>query len=245
MPYLSRIYLNPLRRHTQTLLTNPQALHAAILGGISRQPVTERVLWRAETDQRHRASVLILTSTRPSWEHLIEQAGWPGSDEPQAVVRAYEPLLEQVALGRQFALRLRANTISSTKQPDAPSIQQKEMLAASPRSRGVRVPHRTVAHQLTWFIERVPNWGFSLTTADHDFPAVRLVARERLQFTKRRIDEQNPRRCVTLQTATFDALVTVDDPEQAKRSLLDGVGAGKAYGLGLITLAPNSRPGPH
>ena len=49
MPYLSRIYLNPLRTRTQSLLRNPQAMHAAVLGGLSRQPVVERVLWRLET----------------------------------------------------------------------------------------------------------------------------------------------------------------------------------------------------
>src|SRR3954469_18997000 len=76
MPYLSRIYLNPLRTGAQRLLRNPQHMHAAVLGGLSRQPVTERVLWRLDTEQ-HRASLLVLTQSTPSWEHLVEQAGWP------------------------------------------------------------------------------------------------------------------------------------------------------------------------
>ncbi|HEX5493353.1 MAG TPA: type I-E CRISPR-associated protein Cas6/Cse3/CasE, partial [Mycobacteriales bacterium] len=121
MPYLSRISLNPLRTAAQRMLRNPQALHAAVLQSSSRQPVTERMLWRLELDTPHKATLLVLTQTAPSWEHLVEQAGWPGSDEPQALVRPYEPLLDRVVRGREFAFRLRANPVSSTRTPDKPS----------------------------------------------------------------------------------------------------------------------------
>lgn len=87
MPFLSRIWLNPLRAGAQRLLTSPHATHAAVLGGLSEQPVQQRTLWRLEADPAHRAALLVLTQTRPSWEHLVEQAGWPAADEPQALVR--------------------------------------------------------------------------------------------------------------------------------------------------------------
>ena len=64
MPYLSRIWLNPLRSQTQRLLRNPQAAHAAILSGLSLQPVSERVLWRWEPDRPHRAPGLAPPQTR-------------------------------------------------------------------------------------------------------------------------------------------------------------------------------------
>src|SRR5437763_1905053 len=104
MPYLSRIWLNPLRERAQLFLRNPHALHAEVLGGVPRQPVTERVLWRLEAGQvdsthRHRPELLVLTDSRPSWEHLVEQAGWPGADEPQDHVRDYQPLLDKIQLG--------------------------------------------------------------------------------------------------------------------------------------------------
>src|SRR5512142_2152725 len=162
MPYLSRIWLNPLRTGAQRMLRNPQVLHAAVLGGLSRQPVTERVLWRLELDSPHRAGLLVLTESVPSWEHLVEQAGWPHADDPQALVRSYEPLISQIVRGREFGFRLRANPVSSTRVPTSPSAAQKEKLAASDRPRGVRVAHRTVAHQLTWFTDHAARWGFEL-----------------------------------------------------------------------------------
>lgn len=237
MPYLSRIWLNPLRTQTQRFLRNPQAAHAAVLGGLHRQPVAERVLWRWEPDGPHRARLLVLTQTRPSWEHLIEQAGWPGADEQQYLVRPYEPLLDQVTFGREFAFRLKANPVSATRNPQAPSASQKEHLSAQVHPRGVRVAHRTVEHQLDWLIKRVPQWGFTLATGAEDLPAVRIIARDRISFSKR-LPDGRPGGRVTLQIVTFEGIARITDPELTRRSLLSGVGAGKAYGLGLITLAP-------
>ena len=234
MPYLSRIWLNPLRTATRAFLRNPQTVHAATLGGISTQPVAERVLWRLEPDPHtpHRLQLIALTHSRPSWEHIVEQAGWPAADEPQILIRGYEPVLAAVVLGREFGFRLRANTVGTTKTPDSPSARQKERLATDARPRGARVPHRTAGHQLTWLTERLERWGFAPATDDNGTLAVRLAARERISFSK------NSGHRVVLQTGTFDGILRITDPETARHNLLHGVGPGKAYGLGLITLAP-------
>jgi CRISPR system Cascade subunit CasE len=234
MPYLSKIWLNPLRPNAQRLLRNPQAMHAAVLGGLSCQPVTERVLWRLEPDSTHRAAVLVLTQSTPSWEHLIEQAGWPNSDQPQALVRSYKPLLDQIVLGREFAFRLRANPVTATRNPRKPTAAHRRHLEASAHPRGVRVPHRTVEHQLAWLHERANRWGFEITTTS-GITDVRLTARERLVFRK---GAGTATRTVTIETATFDGRLRITDPAIARERLLSGVGAARAYGCGLITLAP-------
>lgn len=234
MPYLSRIWMNPLRTRAQLFLRNPHALHAAVLGGLSRQPVTERVLWRLEPDPTHRAELLVLTNSMPSWEHLVEQAGWPAAAEPQQLIRDYQPLLDRIQRGREFRLRLRANPVSATRRPAKPSAAQEKHLAGE-RPRGVRVPHRTAAHQLTWFNERLERWGFAAVTTAESSPAVNLIARDRLVFSK---STDMAKHRVVLSTATFDAVVRVTDPDLARERLLGGVGSAKGYGCGLITLAP-------
>jgi CRISPR system Cascade subunit CasE len=235
VPYLSRVYLNPLRTGAQRLLANPQAAHAAVLGSLSRQPVNERTLWRLEGDTPHRAALLVLTHSRPSWEHVVEQAGWPGSDEPQALVRDYGALLDRVVAGREFAFRLRANTVSSTRQPDKATARQHERLSV-PRARGVRVPERTANHQLAWFARRLPGWGFEVLAGIDGLDQLRLVARRTETFTKP--VNEGARRRVTLQTAVAEGAVRVCDPRVARAALLDGCGPARAYGCGLLTLAP-------
>lgn len=235
MPYLSRIRLNPLRTKAQAMLRNPQVLHAAVLGCIPEQPVTERVLWRMETPHAHELNILALTHSRPSWESLVEQAGWPSADAPQALVRPYEPLLERIQLGRAFAFRLKANPTSSTKNPAAPTASQKQHLASA-RPRGVTIAHRKPADQLTWLLTRLDAAGCGIPTDTVDgntIPAVRATDRHRLRFSKK--SGQAP---VILESVTFDGLLHVTDPTRLRDALIAGVGSGKAYGFGLLTLAP-------
>ena len=233
MAYLSRIWLNPLRTATQRMLRDPHVMHAAVLGGIPAQPVTERVLWRIEAGDPYRAELLVLTRSVPSWEHLVEQGGWPGAEEPQALVRDYTPLLERLGRGGEFAFRLRANPVTATRIPLRPSPAQERQLERE-RPRGVRVPHRTAAHQLAWLTERLGTWGFeAVDTADGNADVL-LAARERVSFTKGRKERHR----VVLSTATFTGRLRVTSPDQARRALLDGVGPARAYGCGLITLAP-------
>ncbi|MFI6785542.1 type I-E CRISPR-associated protein Cas6/Cse3/CasE [Micromonospora sp. NPDC050276] len=238
MPYLSRIHLNPLRPQAQRMLRNPQVLHAAVLGGLSRQPVEERVLWRLEAPNKHQLAVLVLTQSVPSWEHLVEQAGWPSADEPQAMVKPYEPLLDQVQRGRTFAFRIKANPTSATKKPRVPTQAQAQHLAGE-RPRGVRVAHRKLPDQLDWLITRMGRAGCTVPTdlvSGNDVPAVRATGRDRIRFHKNgRKEEASP---VTLESVTFDGLLQIEDPALAREALLQGIGSGKAYGFGLLTLAP-------
>ncbi len=236
MPYLSQVWLNPLRAQTQRMLRNPQVLHAAVLGGLSCQPVTERVLWRVEHESPYRVGVLVLTESKPSWEHLVEQGGWPSADGPQALVRPYEPLLHRIASGAQFAFRLCANPVSTTRHPAKPSSAQQQSLASAARPRGVRVAHTTAAHQLAWLTDRIERWGFEILETTAGFPDVRLAARKRLVFDKS--SRGDSKRRVVIETATYEGRVRVIEPDAALATLLSGVGHARAYGCGLVTLAP-------
>jgi len=231
--YLSKIPLNPLRRGTQRLLTSPQRVHAHALGGLAAQPADERLLWRMERRQ-HACELLVLTQSRPSWAALVEEAGWPGAEGGDALVRDYGPLLNRLALGREFAFKVVTNPVASLRKPEAPTPRQK-ITMASERTRGIRVGHRTAATQLAWFLARATGdatrWGFTVGSPDE--PNVQLVAREHLSFRR-----GNGRAPVTLDTATFEGVLRVTAVDRLRVALLGGLGGGKAYGCGLLTLAP-------
>lgn len=260
MPFLSRVWINPLRQGAQKLLGNPQAMHAAVLGGIPTEPVNERVLWRVDADQPRRPALLVLSQSKPSWEHLVEQASWPSADTPQADVRDYAPLLDQLQVGRSFAFRLTANPTKATKHPDRLTPTQRKE-GEHNRERSVVVGHRTVAHQLQWLLDRTASLGIRIPPARTDQPVVndsqaparsavepageqsqaappevRVSQRQRLSF--RRGGGQ-----VTLQQVTYEGRLVVEDADRLRDVLLFGIGRGKAYGCGLLTLAPVSGPG--
>ncbi|MEO3978043.1 type I-E CRISPR-associated protein Cas6/Cse3/CasE [Streptomyces sp. CAU 1734] len=263
MPYLSKIALNPQRRNAITFLANPHRLHATILAGLAVQPVTERVLWRLENDNPHRAELLVLTDSRPSWNHIVEQAGWPGADNSAPLIADYTPLLNKITPGRTFAFRLTANPVQSLRKPAKPSPEQASQPAeqdAEPGTaperniRGLRVPHRTAQHQLHWLLDRTERHGFTIPPTEEPTPppslglgrpgppapAVSLTARDILRFSKR---PNGPR--LTLSTATFQGRLRVTDPDLLRRTLLNGIGPAKAYGQGLLTLAPLTQETAH
>lgn len=260
MPFLSRVWINPLRQGAQKLLGNPQAMHAAVLGGIPTEPVNERVLWRVDADQPRRPALLVLSQSKPSWEHLVEQASWPSAETSQVDVRDYTPLLDRLEAGRNFAFRLTANPTKATKHPDKLTPTQRKEREHD-RDRSVVVGHRTVAHQLQWLLDRTASLGIRIPPARTDStvvddgqtqtmaaveladdqppiapPDVRVSQRQRLSF--RRGGGH-----VTLQQVTYEGRLIVEDADRLREVLMSGIGRGKAYGCGLLTLAPVSGAG--
>ncbi len=237
MPYLSKIPINPLRRGAQRLLRSPQALHAAVLGGLATQPVAERVLWRDERDGPA-CHLLVLTQSQPSWEHLVEQAGWAGSPSGGALTRDLRPLLDLIVKGREFSFRVRANPTQSLKKPEHPTASQQRVSEDRARTRGTRVGHRTIEHQLRWFVEQgggpASRWGF--TVNEDGISSVNLLEREHISFSK----GQGSHR-VTLDRVTYGGTLTVVEPDRVRQVVLGGLGGAKAYGCGLLTLAPVTR----
>jgi len=244
--YLSRIRLNPQRAQARRFLSDPQVLHAAVLAGIPRQPVSERVLWRLDADEPLRPHLLVLTASAPSWEHLVEQAGWPSADDPedpQVLVRPYETLLDRLQAGQRYVFRLRANPVTATKDPKRLTAAQRNKLENGEATRSRRVAHRTVEHQMGWLLERTARLGFSIPAASSTeamqeaVPDVRIIDRSRLQFSKR-----GSKGRITIQTVTFEGHLVIEDVERFREVLTDGVGRAKAYGCGLLTLAPAGEP---
>lgn len=211
-------------------------MHAAVAGGT---PVRgDRSLWRDEVrvegDHHQTYSLLVLTQAEPDWSHVVEQAGWSTS-EGQPLVRDLRPLLDLITIGRQFGFRVRANPVQSVREPEHPTPSQREKLESGQRSRGIRIGHRSLGHQLAWFTRGSDpadaRWGFTLADPD---AMVSVASREHISFVK----GVESRHRVTLDRVTFEGVLTVTDAERLRQVVLGGLGGAKAYGCGLLTLTP-------
>lgn len=206
--YLSRMYINPQRRHARTLLASPQMLHAAVLSSFPPDADDDdgRVLWRM--DRHAEKAVLYVVSPRvPSFEHLQEQAGW--SQHQTWGTRDYTPLLDRLMRGQHYQFRLTANPVVSRTVDGKPK----------------RLPHVTAAQQLKWLYDRQEQMGIILND-----DAARVVGRDRIRFDRRG-------RKVTLSRATYSGVLEVQDVEKLRSILTRGIGKAKGYGCGLVTLA--------
>ncbi|MBL8932308.1 MAG: type I-E CRISPR-associated protein Cas6/Cse3/CasE [Kineosporiaceae bacterium] len=219
--YLSRCEINPRRRGARPLLASPHALHAAVRFAFPRTELDSapgRVLWRLDSaDHRH---VLYTVSPQPpDFTHVVEQAGWPATTGWQT--RDYMPLLNRLAEGQAWHFRLTANPTHSGRRRPGASTQ--------------RFGHVTVEQQATWLVSRSPGWGFAIPEAKDSAPM--SLVHQRAVRTFQRKEAR-----VTVTTVVFEGTLEVTDPQLLRQALIGGMGHAKAYGCGLMTLAPITPP---
>jgi CRISPR system Cascade subunit CasE len=217
--HLTRFDINGARRGARDLLASPQKLHAAVLAAFPpAAPASEgreRVLWRVDQHQ-HQTVLYLVSPRRPDLTHLVESVGWPNTHGWDT--RDYTPLLDRLTRGTPWAFRLTANPVSSRRKTED-----------SPRSQ--RFGHVTVAQQTEWFLAHADRHGFTVPTGVDKEPDVAVRGRQTLRFARHG-------RTVTLSTAVFEGRLEITDPGALRTSLVRGIGPAKAYGCGLLTLAP-------
>ncbi|SDH19781.1 type I-E CRISPR-associated protein Cas6/Cse3/CasE [Pseudonocardia oroxyli] len=211
--YMTRFEINPQRRAARDMLASPQRLHAAVLAAFPESSSDGgRVLWRLDPGA-HDAVLYIVSPDKPDLSHLVESIGRPTYGWQ---TRDYGPFLDRLAAGERWAFRLCANPVHNVPAPGG--------------GRGKRVGHVTAAQQTDWFLRRVERSGFAIVDGTAGAPDLVLRSRRTLRFARRN-------RTVTLSTAVFEGTLNVVDPILLRAALTQGIGPGKGYGCGLLTLA--------
>ncbi|MER5450539.1 type I-E CRISPR-associated protein Cas6/Cse3/CasE [Streptomyces sp. NPDC002766] len=254
--FLTRFRVNTARSGARRLLSSPQAMHAAVMSSFPTLLPTDtppaggpRVLWRLDHTSRAEVMLYLVSPDRPDLTHLVEQAGWPAAaaahpDEPGWQSRPYGPLLDRLTTGDRWAFRLTANPVHHARRKDDEPTK--------------RTAHLTPVHQMGWLLKRQETCGFRVlekaddqrllpsgttrTKHPHSGDRYELTVRDKrnLAFDKSRSTApQGGRRApVSLVTVTFDGRLEITDPQLLRRALTQGIGKAKAYGCGLLTLAP-------
>ncbi|GHJ47248.1 type I-E CRISPR-associated protein Cas6/Cse3/CasE [Catellatospora sp. TT07R-123] len=218
--YLTRFRVNTARRGARKLLSSPQAMHAAVRAAFARPEDYEhdgtRSLWRLDTPAPATVHLYLVSPGRPDLTHLVEQAGWPTTETWDT--REYGPLLDKLQPGQRWAFRLTANpSHSGRKNTDAKETQ--------------RFGYLREHEQADWLVNRADRHGFTVAAQQDGQPNLRLHKRQTQTFTR-------GMGTVTLVTATYDGILTVTDPTVFRQALTGGIGHAKAYGCGLLTIAP-------
>ena len=139
----------------------------------------------------------------------------PQQGEGEAQTKDYIPLLERISEGSEWQFRLTANPTKSCARP------------GEGNSRGKVLAHCTVGYQEQWLLERAEKHGFCITAGEFAVTESRW-----LKFSK-----GNERgRSVSLLSVTYEGILRVTDAELFCQLLTEGMGRGKAYGLGLMTV---------
>ena len=169
-------------------------------------PRTRR-LWRLDR-RASRLWLLILSEERPELFGIVAQFGPPNGT---AETRDCALLLARVAEGTVWRFRLAANPIKNVKVAGG---------------RGIVRNHVTVSQQEQWLAERAPKHGFALEPDGFRVVDARWIAFDKAAGGNR----------VRIHAVTFEGLLRVTDAALFREALTRGIGRGKAYGLGLLTL---------
>lgn len=250
--YFTQFPINMTRRESRKLLGSPYLMHAAIAGSFPPAPAVKgegpgRVLWRIDRLSDGGSRLYIVSPEKPSLVGLDEQIGWPDC-QPQWGTRDYDAFLSRIENGQTFSFRLVANPVVSR------STRGGQTAIANKQGLSKRVGHLTALQQAAWLVGRqayegsgvkVPKLfadertsragrnGFEVLADAEGIPRLVVSNSQKVSFSK-----GIKGRTITLLRAQYDGVLHVIDADALRRALVCGIGHGKAFGCGLLTLVP-------
>lgn len=220
--HLSQLLLDPASRAVVADVRDCHALHRRVMAAFGNAPDPSKarqyfgVLYRLEAGPGRTAMLLVQSNIVPSWSHL--PAGYL-LDKPQHkdVTARYATVRE----GMSLRFRIRANP---TKKVDTKSIE-------GVRRHGRRVELTDHAEQLAWLRRKGSDAGFELVSAE-------LGDAARVEPSPRIVGTNRGQR-VTFAAVLFEGVLRVTDAAAFRETLAVGIGTGKAFGCGLLSIARN------
>jgi len=231
--YLTRAFLDPTSHAVRADLQSPESLHKTVQLAFpdpgSSPRSTHTVLHRLEHDRWARLILLIQSRTRP----LVDR--WPadyalniGGDLDRAfsnggenvgenpAIRDVEAERAALSVGRRLLFRLRANT---TRKVDTKTTTD------GVRRGGRRVPVRGDTARMQWLARHAETSGFSFDAGS-------------LRISEIAAAGGTGGKQVTVAGALFEGVLLVRDVVRFRQTLESGIGPAKAYGFGLLSIAP-------
>ena len=229
MLYLSRLRLQPRHRDVQKDLSNCHALHSRILSAFPLLPTPSSpraemgVLYRLEEAGRF-PTVIVQSRLEPDWSRLPE--GYLASP---AECKRVDDKYSRINQGDRFIFRLRANP---TRRIARGNTEQAE------RWRGKRVELQREEDQIDWLIRKGDQHGFkllSITVRQQAVPNLRVLPNNKTHGWRQ---DAGGNRKLTFGSVQFEGVLEVTNRESFMQALEQGIGSGKAFGFGLLSIAP-------
>ncbi|MGV8081086.1 MAG: type I-E CRISPR-associated protein Cas6/Cse3/CasE [Syntrophales bacterium] len=180
-----------------------------------KRDVDSGFLFRIDPLPNGRAVILVQSAIEPDWGYAFHNAMYLLAALPD--VKAFEPHFSK---DQCLRFRLAANPTRrlSKHSPDAKG-----------ESIGKRVPVAT-DQLVDWLAHRAESSGFS-------------VKRDATTLQPGYIYMNKNGKGQRLRSVLFDGLLRVTDPDAFRQTLIRGIGSGKAFGFGLLSIAPASTEG--
>jgi len=225
--YLSRLILNPRSRAVQRNLARLHDLHKTILSAfpVNLDKEADRVLFRLDQLRTGELHLLVQSQIVPDWLHLQKDGYLLDCDQENPAVKA---ITLPVQPRQQLAFRLRANP---TKR-----------LSAGKGNTGKRIGLYALDDQVKWLERKAADHGFAIlsvmpTQQQRVEGRIPIKTNEPLVNNEENTDARKVHDAKFF-SVQFDGILQVTDPVAFLTAVQAGIGSGKAFGFGLLSLAP-------
>lgn len=235
--YLTKMILNPLCRQVRIDLGNSQELHrriskafpkiendASVEKHLRKTPRNQFcLLHRLDIDRRQgTATLLVQSKIEPDWSFL------PADYAEEIACKGVGGQYSKIENGMNLLFRLQAN----------PSKRDKTKFDAEKPKQRKRFALFCDEDRIDWLERQGERTGFRLAnikvSATQIIGNAASVAEGKVNFRKQR--DLPP---VTFGSVVFEGVLRVSDAEKFRTEALEkGIGSGKAYGFGLLSVAP-------
>jgi len=173
-------------------------------------------LFRIDPQQGGSAVVLVQSATQPNWDYAFHNAGHLLRCPPQ--VRRFSPAF---SVGQMLRFRLLANP---TKR-----------LCSQSKVRGQPVEESWIGKRVPVPTDMLEDW----LTARAEPAGFRVARLSSVQAGFVYMNNtREPGKGLRLRSARYEGVLEVTDPARFQAALVGGVGPAKAFGFGLLSLAP-------
>lgn len=167
-------------------------------------------LFRVDPFPRGRAVILVQSADEPDWGYAFHNAGHLLAADP--VVRAWNP---SFAAEQRWRFRLRANAV-------------RRIVPVEPGRDGPRVPVPPTEERLReWLEHRASRAGFGLVALDAMAPGYVYMNKTVMHGLGLR-----------LRSVLYEGTLRIVDSDAFSSALASGIGPAKAFGFGLLSIAP-------
>ena len=219
--HLSRLILNPRSRQVRSELARPYEMHRTLLNAFPQGKVGVQrtaddaigLLYRIDEDARSgNLHLLVQSQQAPQWNFLAASNYLlPAAGNP-----ATREVNLQLRAGQVLAFRLRANPT--------------RRLSAGKGNNGKRIGIYQEHEQENWLKRKGEQHGFHLLQ-------VQISRDEMLRQARAVLDSNGVVHDLKLLSVQFDGVLQIVDAERLMQAIGVGIGSGKAFGFGLLSVA--------
>lgn len=244
--YLSRLILDSRSRQVWCELAKPYEMHRTLMRAFPELSDDQNdarsrfdVLFRAEMSPHDNSCVVYVQSTtEPDWSYLDNLNGYlaQSSHHDNPACKNITSAFRGLKGGQLLSFCLRANPVKRIAKPEPGHEDLK----------GKRIGLLKEEDQIDWLTrkgqQREPGQtgGFEIHTRtllgeDQSAPSL-TVHPEGRQFGHKKIEGNSHK--MTHLGVRYDGILKITDPDAFRQTLIRGIGPGKAFGFGLLSIAP-------